>query len=71
MFGDYISTSIVARSHRAIPVIEIARAPSGSLLHVDTFAASVRLRHGHVAAEQAGSHAAAGARSVPGTARSM
>jgi hypothetical protein len=72
MFGDYISTSIVARSRLAIPVIEIARAPTGSTLHVDTFAASVRLRHGHAAAEQTASRAAAGARlRVPGTARSM
>ena len=72
MFGDYISTSIVARSRLAIPVIEIARAPTGSTLHVDTFAASVHLRHGHAAAKQAGSRATAGARlRVPGTARSM
>jgi hypothetical protein len=72
MFGDYISTSIVPGSRKATPVIEVARAPSGSTLHVDTFAASVRLRRGDTAAEQAGSRAAAGSRSrVPGTARSM
>jgi BNR repeat-like domain len=72
MFGDYISTSIVTGSRKATPVIEVARAPSGSTLHVDTFAASVRLRRGHAAAEQGGSRAAAGSRSrVPGTVRSM
>lgn len=53
-------------------VIEVARAPTGSTLHVDTFAASVRLRRGHAATKQAGSRAAVGPRSrVPGTARSM
>jgi hypothetical protein len=72
MFGDYISTSIMPGSRRAIPVIEVARAPSGSTLHVDTFAATLRLRHGDAAAQQAASRAAAASRSrVPGTARSM
>jgi hypothetical protein len=72
MFGDYISTSILPDSRRAVAVIEVARPPSGSTLQVDTFAATLRLRHGDAAAEQAGSRAAAGARSrVRGTARSM
>jgi BNR repeat-like domain len=72
MFGDYISTSIVAGAKDATTVIEIARRPTGSTFHVDTFAASVRLGHGDDAGEVAGSAAAAGARSrVAAPPRSM
>jgi hypothetical protein len=64
MFGDYISTSIVAGSGKATTVIEIARPPTGTTFHVDSFAASLHLGHGHAAGEVAGSAtAAAGTRS--------